>query len=478
MERTRHDGQEDSLFAVLHQLQTQGYEDFTFTGGEPLLKWRKIIRCLDYMQQINYFPDLTFVSNGRALNSTFIKRLKEYPGSVRFNISMHSLDPDSYHKIVHTTKQDKPVSHKGRDDLTYVKQNLALLQEAGIPFKLNFVLLNGLNTSAAQLEQIFAFAVTRGASRIKFLELLITQKLKALYPYYYQLEALKVQLGGQLSFVESDLRRSVYRYRDTPLLVELQSCTCSLGCNVCSLNREANITAELRYFPCFLHPAGGVNLTVTSLEDANASGTAYIAEMSRRFGDHSPLIIRDRYLTQAETAYFYAIAKLEVANFTEHYARLHKLVLQRHRQLTEYYFSDGSEAFASFEYVRKLAINTYDYQAIEITQQHHVEADGSGYIKTSFGKESPSVASITDYQDEMARHNFQMVLQIDWTLDYYGTYGQDADHLSFSIGYSSGLEYALIRSNHPILNAPVLHPLTQTVPAWLLACRLKQNGSA
>lgn len=70
-------------------------------------------------------------------------------------------------------------------------------------------------------------------------------------------------------------------------------------------------------------------------------------------------------------------------------------------------------AFATFEYVRKLAINSYDHQAIEITQQHSVDATGSGRIKTSFGIESPSVACIQTYQHEMAHNGFQVVLKTE-----------------------------------------------------------------
>ncbi len=64
-----------------------------------------------------------------------------------------------------------------------------------------------------------------------FLELLITKKLKHLYPYYYRIQALRDQLGDQITLVGAEARREVYRYRDTPLEVELQGCTCSKGCN-------------------------------------------------------------------------------------------------------------------------------------------------------------------------------------------------------------------------------------------------------
>ncbi|MBK1642913.1 radical SAM protein [Chromatium okenii] len=464
---TRRDAEETTVFRVFDQLKALGYNDFTFTGGEPLLKPRQILRYLDYMQQIEYLPDIKFVSNGRALNQTLIERLKSYPGEIRFNISMHSLDADRYHQIVHHFAERVSST---TDDLARVNANLIWLREANIPFKLNFVLLKGINTDLQDIEQIFDAALAMGAYRIKFLELLITQKLKHLYPYYYRLQALEDQLGDQLTFLKTGQRRKLYQYRDTPLQVELQSCTCSCGCNVCALNRDVNFTAELRYFPCFLHPEEGTDLKISSLTDAVDAGAIYIADMAHHFGDHSPIIIRDHFLTRQEVAYYYEIATANIALFLKHYALRDGLELERHRQLSEYYFSDGSDAFATFEYVRKLAINTYDHQATEITQQHSVDATGSGRIETSFGIESPSVACIQTYQHEMVHNGFQIVLETAWEIDYYGQRGSSAAGLSVSIGRLSGRDSALVRSDQPIINPPCpLKPLTQPVPAWLSA---------
>ena len=254
--------------------------------------------------------------------------------------------------------------------------------------------------------------------------------------------------------------------------VELQSCTCSRGCNVCALNRDVNFTAELRYFPCFLHPEKGTDLKASILTDAVAAGADDISGMARHFGDHSPIIIRDHYLTSQEVAYYYEIAVADIERFVEQTLLSRGLELQRHRQLDECYFSDGSEAFTTFEYVRKLAINTYDHQAIEITQQHRVDPTGSGRIETTFGEESPTIASIEDYCREMAQHSFKIVLQARWELDYYGSGDQTTSDLSVSLGQLPGTDTALVRSSRPIHYAPCpLHPLTHPVPAWLMTQR-------
>lgn len=137
--------------------------------------------------------------------------------------------------------------------------------------------------------------------------------------------------------------------------------------------------------------------------------------------------------------------------------------------MTEDYFSDGSEAFARFAYVRKLAINTYDYQATEITQQHRVDPAGSGRIDTAFGEESPAITSMGDYSREMARQGFHRLLRTHWELDDYRYGMQHSSDLSFSIGQLPRGDTALVRSSAPIHDAPCpLRPLTQPVPAWLM----------
>lgn len=465
MDLTRQAAGEEELCGLLDQLKAGGYNDFTLTGGEPLLKWRQILRILDYLRRIDYLPDIKIVSNGRALHPEFLRQARDYPGAIRFNISMHSLDPAQHDCIVHNLM---PAATGVRDDLARIQSNLASLKAAGIPFKLNFVLLKGINTAPADIDGILAYALAAGARRVKFLELLITKKLKALYPYYYRLQALRDQLGDQIALLGSGARREVYRYRDTPLEIELQGCTCSKGCNVCAINRDVNFTAELRYFPCFLHPEEGADLRVTPLDAAVEAGADYIAQMAQHYGDHSPIIIRDHYLTTREAFYYYEIAPADIPGFADYYQQTAGLDLERHRRLTEYYFSDGALVFGSGEYVHKLAHNTYDHQALAILQQHRVDPHGTGLIETLFAHEGQVVADTAAYCQDMASQGFKVTLRTDWSIDYYGTHGRAGQDLALSIGTTTGRATALVRCNRPLADPPCpLTPLRQAVPAWL-----------
>ncbi len=463
MDLARQGASAAELCGLIDQLKAGGYDDFTFTGGEPLLQWRQILRILDYMRRIDYLPDIKIVSNGRALNPEFLRQARDYPGRLRFNISMHSLDPEQHHRIVHNFATGVGAV---RDDLARIQTNLERLRDAGIPFKLNFVLLKGLNTAPAAIDRILSYALAVGARRVKFLELLITQKLKALYPYYYRLPALRDQLGEQIALIGTGARREVYRYRDTALEIELQGCTCSKGCNVCALNRDVNFTAELRYFPCFLHPEEGANLRVTPLADAVERGADYIAQLAQHYGDHSPIIIRDHYLTTQEAFYYYEIAPADVLGFAAYYQQTAGLDLERHRRLTECYFRDGSQALAAGEYVHKLAQNSYDHHALAILQQHQVDPGGTGLIETRFVRDGEAIADGEAYCRDLATQGIDVFLRVDWDIDYYGTFGRAG--LALSIGVTPRRTTGLVRCNRPLSDSPYpLRPLRQTVPAWL-----------
>lgn len=72
------------------------YTDITFTGGEPLLKWKDIIYYLDRLEDEKFLPDITIVTNGVCINDELLERVKRYKGKIKFNFSMHSLTKDKY----------------------------------------------------------------------------------------------------------------------------------------------------------------------------------------------------------------------------------------------------------------------------------------------------------------------------------------------------------------------------------------------
>lgn len=463
MGKQRAEAELEQVFRVLDQFAQLDYQDFTFTGGEPLLSPKKIFACLDYMESIAYLPEITFVSNGLAITDKLIARLNAYPGKVRFNISMHSLEEQAYKRIVQDIqKPDAPLNH---NEHQRVKANLLKLQAAGIPFKLNFVLLKGLNTSDEAIQAVLDYALELGATRIKFLELLLTKELNHLYAYFYRLDALKDRLDDRLTLVEQDFRRDVYRYGDTQLELEFQHCTCAKGCNTCLVNRAANFTAELKFFPCFLKPEADFDLQVIPLADAVSHGELQIQRMADYYGDDSPIIIRHHYLSKQESFFYYqatssVVDRLKMSlDLQEH--------LERRRDFTETYLQLPGDAADQFSRVYKLARNTYDQHALEIEQSYQLDPAKPGYITTFFTGNSQRISHPDIYLQQLAEQGYQVRLTLDWSISFYRLRGKQMDtSSSLSISYNKNSGLYFIRAE-TALDLPDLKPITEPLPSYI-----------
>ena len=123
-----------------------GVTEVRFTGGEPLL--RKGI--LDLVRAVGVFPtrpEMSMTTNGIG----FARRAQDFvdAGLDRINISLDSLDPDTFHRL---TRRDRH-----RDVIAALDAAVA----AGLtPVKINAVLLRGVNDHEAG--DLLAFAVDRG----------------------------------------------------------------------------------------------------------------------------------------------------------------------------------------------------------------------------------------------------------------------------------------------------------------------------
>jgi GTP 3',8-cyclase len=457
MQTRRQQADDQHLFQVLDQLAAADYQDFTFTGGEPLLNAKRLLTCLDYMQHIGYCPDITIVSNGVPITDSLLDQLQQYPNALRFNISLHSTDPATYANIV----QNQAMPHKPlRDEYTKVQASLEKLKQRNIPFKLNVVLLKDLNTSDAALADLFEFALRSGASHIKFLELMLTSHLKGLYPYFYRLQSVQDRLSKDLTLVDQNYRRRRYRYRDTALLIELQQCTCSRGCNTCAINRATNFTAELKTFPCFLKPEDNVDLTRTSLQEALLIGDTRIEHMAKTYGEHSPIIIRDQPDITEQAYYYYEISATQFETCSQQWANL----IYRTHQFEERIFSlESAQPSAPHQHpagvtINKINRNSYDHFYRTIHQTIHPDPAQPGRFITQFLPPQEQPADVTP----------EWIM--NWDIQYYRL---PDSHQEISLSRNTESARCIMRSDRPItLNAITLTPLTQSPTEWL---RYKQR---
>ena len=442
------------IFGVIKQIAELGYDDFTFTGGEPLLNWRALSSCLDYMEEIDYLPEVTIVTNGERINPKVIERLKRYPSKVRFNLSLHSLLDDEYLRIVHREK--KPGF--GADDLLdKIKQKIALIEQANIPFKLNIVLLKGVNTSKRSLEAILEYAAEHGAISVKFLELLITEGLKDFYSYFYTLNAVRDSLDDDLTLLWQNQKKDVYQYKNSGLEVELQHCPCARGCNTCFLNRGITFTAEMKFYPCFLLPEDNYQLTDTNLAKCIEDGDQYIDGMAKYYQDNSPILIKESYSAKEEKAYYYQVNAEDIKRIVE----LSQVKQHRIREFSEWYYQQPEQ---KLNHYHKLSLNTYDNRYLEVQQSITVLDDGQHH--TQFKHNGIEVFDLGRYQTSLQDKNCNQVMQLDWKIDYY----QNKD-MQLSISTNQQTNISILRTDKPFAQLTINTTMIQTpLPEFIKQC--------
>ncbi len=117
-----------------------------FTGGEPLCR-EEFTQIVKKISDLKLYKDISMTTNGYYL----LEKAEELhnAGLNRINVSLGSLRPDTYKKIY------------GYNGLEKVLKGLEKAKEVGFnPFKLNFVLLKGINDN--ELEDMINFSSENG----------------------------------------------------------------------------------------------------------------------------------------------------------------------------------------------------------------------------------------------------------------------------------------------------------------------------
>lgn len=119
-------GNYKKLFSMSKEL---GITKIKFTGGEPLVR-ADITEIIELAKQ--YFTDISMTTNGLLLRE-YAKILKK-AGLNRINISLHTLNADTYKKITGSIFYNR------------VLDGIKAAKEAGLdPIKINYVVMKGLN---------------------------------------------------------------------------------------------------------------------------------------------------------------------------------------------------------------------------------------------------------------------------------------------------------------------------------------------
>jgi len=305
LDRKGHDSRQpvEKILSLIDRSLELGFTDITFTGGEPLLRHKDIVRIFEQLGTRNYkLPDITIVSNASFLPRTMLDAAMNYPGNIKFNISLHSISPDRFKDIVRTGT-----------DIETVLDNIRALVGARIKVKLNSVVLNGMNAGSEYFESFLNRACELGVAGVKFLELLVTPSNKNHYKYFYSDEAIRRDLQ-ELRFTEqhSTLRT---RLLSSPLYpglpVEITRCTCKLGCANCSEHRDRQFDSLLRIHPCFVlsDKSFESGKDKESLIDALKHVNSDIDRYAALYGNDSPILIPHEVYVESKHEVFFSSKK-------------------------------------------------------------------------------------------------------------------------------------------------------------------------
>lgn len=293
----------EKILSLIERAIEVGFSDITFTGGEPLLRHKDIVTILDRIGRRNgNHPDITFVSNASFLPRPLIDSTKSYPGNIKFNVSLHSIDPEKFKEIVRVDT-----------GIETVLGNIRELVAAGVKVKLNSVVLNGMNSGSGSIEAFLDRARKLEVTGVKFLELLVTPSNQNHYNYFYSDEAIRRDLL-ELGFSEqhSTLRtRLLSNHRYPDLTVEITRCSCKLGCANCSEHRDRQFDSQLRIHPCFVlsDKSFDTGEDKKTLIDVLKQVNSDIDRFAAIYGHDSPVLIPHEIYVESKKEVFFSSIK-------------------------------------------------------------------------------------------------------------------------------------------------------------------------
>jgi cyclic pyranopterin phosphate synthase len=204
---------------------------FKITGGEPTLR-NDLAAIVKLLKSYGFYVSIT--TNGSLIDK-HISGLAD-AGLDHINVSLHSLSDDVFEKIT------------GRRMLHKVLENLKLIKDYGIPLKINFVLLKGLNEN--DIPKMIDLAASLGA-KLQFIELhpvgrAVTKFKEHYLPRWRVLEKIEDRV------VEIKYRVGLH---NRPILILDNGIEVELvgpvgNCSFCAACTRIRVTYDFKLLPC------------------------------------------------------------------------------------------------------------------------------------------------------------------------------------------------------------------------------------
>ncbi|MBX9852107.1 MAG: GTP 3',8-cyclase MoaA [Cytophagaceae bacterium] len=227
------------IISQIHELVS--IESLRLTGGEPLL-YKDIIPLVGKIKESG-IPKVKLTTNGTLLSKLALG-LKE-AGLDSINLSLDAISEDVFFKVSKRRNSEEVI--RGIDSAL----------EAGIPVKINAVLMKGMNED--QILPLMEFAAKRKIS-IRFLELMNMGHLyHDHYKYFFSEEEILKTIAGKYSFsrlLREDGSTSKYWLTDNNLKFGIISNISDPFCHDCNRLR---LNSYGQIFGC-LSTNDGINI--------------------------------------------------------------------------------------------------------------------------------------------------------------------------------------------------------------------------
>jgi cyclic pyranopterin phosphate synthase len=225
----------EEIAAVMRVAAEFEFRSIKFTGGEPLLR-------RDLPEIIRGVPsgmECSLTTNGTLL-AGLAEELKE-AGLSRVNVSLDSLDPETYRKITR------------KDCLADVLEGIEAALDAGLtPVKLNMVVLSGINE-----HEVPAFLDFVKGNRDLVLQLIELMDIRDC-PYHSELSDLEEDLARQSTHILT--RRMHHRHKYCCNGSEVEVVRPLHNTEFCAFCNRLRLTSDGMLKPCLLRTDNHVDI--------------------------------------------------------------------------------------------------------------------------------------------------------------------------------------------------------------------------
>ena len=192
-----------------------------YTGGEPLL----FGDLFSTIEQINHdYPNRiqqTIVTNGVLFN-LLEQLVKKFP-FLGITLSIPSLNSGIFKKVV----------QRGEDQFENIMKSLNLLCNNGKPFKINYVIIKGVNDSREHLEDILTLAYKNHNCNLRFLAPIKNNVNNLNEKYLINSSDFIETLQNQFGFKVTSDKRSHIFLKNGNINIKYILSFCASSCNNC-----------------------------------------------------------------------------------------------------------------------------------------------------------------------------------------------------------------------------------------------------